>query len=73
MTFCFSRAEGELEKKREEVKQVKAKERQLIPRSRFEGVCAELNAALDREKRAQKLLREQNEQLHVSCPWLMHT
>ena len=49
-----------------EMKTLKEKEKSLVSRGRFEGVCSELNSALDREKKAQKLLREQNAKLQVS-------
>ncbi|CAK8694709.1 unnamed protein product [Clavelina lepadiformis] len=53
----------ELEKKEEKMKKLKEKEKELVARGRFDGVCAELSAALEREKRAQGLLHEQNDKL----------
>lgn len=45
------------------MKDFKTRESQLIPKKRFDGVCVELNAALEREQQAQKLLHEQNDKL----------
>ena len=47
------------------MKRMKEKEKELVSRARFDGVCSELTSALQREKRAQKLLREQNAKLQV--------
>ncbi|XP_078484807.1 coiled-coil domain-containing protein 171-like [Ciona intestinalis] len=54
---------SEVEKQSDEIQGFKDRERALVARSRFDGVCTELNAALEREKRAQKLLHEQNSKL----------
>ena len=60
----------ELQKRNKEIKVMKDKEKESVARSRFEGVCSELNSALEREKKAQRLLREQNVKLQVR--WLLH-
>lgn len=57
---------GELGAANEEVRSLRARENLLVSKKGFDGVCIELNAALEREQQAQKLLHEQNAKLQVS-------
>nr|XP_039271478.1 coiled-coil domain-containing protein 171-like isoform X1 [Styela clava] len=53
----------DLEIATDEIKLLRDRENHLVSRKRFDGVCSELNAALEREQQAQKLLHEQNTKL----------
>nr|CAB3228261.1 coiled-coil domain-containing protein 171-like [Phallusia mammillata] len=59
----LNKSKMELTESNMEMQKLKDKERHLVSRSRFEGVCSELKSAMERERRAQKLLHEQNAQL----------
>ena len=56
----------ELEAKVRELDDLRANERNLVERDRFNGVCLELENALEREKKAQRILVDQNDKLQVS-------
>jgi len=54
---------NELEEKVKEIDELRANERNLVERERFNGVCLELENALEREKKAQRILLDQSDKL----------
>ena len=54
-----------LEEKVKEIDELRANERNLVERDRFNGVCLELENALEREKKAQRILLDQSDKLQV--------